>query len=551
MPVCITGMHRSGTSMVAGVLREAGLNLGPDDRMMPAAEENPEGFHEHLDFVTLNEELLAACDAGWDFPPPIGQDWSDPALAAFRDQAGRLVAEFAGQEPWGWKDPRNCLTLPFWQAVAGPLTVVLVVRNPLEVALSLRRRNGFSVPLGLALWHEHAARAIEGTEPGRLVVTHFDAHFQRPEAEARRLIGSVGLPVPDDLAARVAPPEADLKHHRLTTADLLDASVPEAVIALYRELCGLAGWADPADPASDADPDRLRAHLALVRAGRDRPRWVVAPAAVRHGPGETNRAALELQLLQIELDEHRDSLRGRQERVVELEQAITTHQAAQVELESRVAERDRRLVDLDTTYQRLLRDVRVLRDDLTQRTAELAEANAAVAMHERYEAELREMLAGVEDQLVSRDSEVIATLGGALARFAPGAPAAIFYRKMLDAVRAFVERQVPAGARLLVADYGDDAMLDLGGRPAAPYPKSDNPAGADYTSVDSTVAIAQLEHQRAAGAEFLVVPSPAQIWLSRNPAIARYLADHYPAVAQEQGMCTIYDLRAAAPVASA
>ena len=52
-------MHRSGTSMVAKLLNQAGLYLGPDDALMPPASENPEGFFEHLAFVDLNDEIVS------------------------------------------------------------------------------------------------------------------------------------------------------------------------------------------------------------------------------------------------------------------------------------------------------------------------------------------------------------------------------------------------------------------------------------------------------------------------------------------------------------
>ena len=84
-PVAIVGMHRSGTSMVAKLLQQAGLNLGDEADLMPPAEENPEGFYEHLEFVRLNDEVLNVAGAGWDCPPAAGFDWSDEALDPFRD----------------------------------------------------------------------------------------------------------------------------------------------------------------------------------------------------------------------------------------------------------------------------------------------------------------------------------------------------------------------------------------------------------------------------------------------------------------------------------
>jgi hypothetical protein len=110
-----------------------------------------------------------------------------------------------------------------------------------------------------------------------------------------------------------------------------------------------------------------------------------------------------------------------------------------------------------------------------------------------------------------------------------------------------VAERLPEGAPVIVATFGDDAMLQLDGRPTRSYPQGDGGVTADYTSIDGTAAIAQLEHQRSLGAEFLVVPSPAMLWLSRNPAIERYLTDRYPAVVQEPGLCVMYDLRAPVP----
>ena len=58
MPVCITGMHRSGTSMIARILNLCGLYLGPQDKMMPPKPDNPQGFWENIDLAVLNENIL-------------------------------------------------------------------------------------------------------------------------------------------------------------------------------------------------------------------------------------------------------------------------------------------------------------------------------------------------------------------------------------------------------------------------------------------------------------------------------------------------------------
>src|SRR5215217_4843525 len=109
-PVAIVGMHRSGTSMVAKLLQQAGLHLGNQADLMPPAEENPEGFYEHLDFVRLNDEVLNAAGAGWDCPPAQGFDWNTAALHQFQERARNLAKTLDAHRPWAWKDPRTSLT---------------------------------------------------------------------------------------------------------------------------------------------------------------------------------------------------------------------------------------------------------------------------------------------------------------------------------------------------------------------------------------------------------------------------------------------------------
>src|SRR5215212_8323769 len=113
MPVVITGMHRSGTSMVSRLLHDSGLDLGAPDDLIPASPDNPDGHWEHIAIVQLNDEILNSFGGGWDCPPPADADYRRLAdVPRFRDRAEAVVAQFRNREPWGWKDPRTSLTLP-------------------------------------------------------------------------------------------------------------------------------------------------------------------------------------------------------------------------------------------------------------------------------------------------------------------------------------------------------------------------------------------------------------------------------------------------------
>src|SRR5688500_12432536 len=118
MPVCIAGMHRSGTSMVARLLRAGGLWLGEADQLMPPRPDNQDGFWEHVGFVAINDDVLESLGGWWDYPPPDAHGgWEVAESARVRPDLDKLAATFDGREPWGWKDPRTSLTLPLWQRI--------------------------------------------------------------------------------------------------------------------------------------------------------------------------------------------------------------------------------------------------------------------------------------------------------------------------------------------------------------------------------------------------------------------------------------------------
>ena len=242
-PVCITGMHRSGTSMVARLLNLCGLYLGPQQRMIPARADNQAGFWENVDLVLLNERLLAQFGGGWDLPPVLPEGWeAEASLAGFRQKALELAQPFRSHAPWGWKDPRCSLTMRFWQALFPGLRAVVCLRNPLEVALSLRERNGTSIPFGLHLWLTYNGRLLDNTRPEERVVTHYDVYFRDPRAELERVLQHLGIVASEeavDQACRTV--SSQLRHSAYSRADLLRAGATAEVVELYEELCAEAG----------------------------------------------------------------------------------------------------------------------------------------------------------------------------------------------------------------------------------------------------------------------------------------------------------------------
>src|ERR1044072_8272781 len=131
VPVCIAGMHRSGTSMIARLLQSCGLFLGREEEL-GFDTNNGELHFEHVKFVELNDEILRRLGGSWNNPPEFPTGWEVlPESAALTRQAKKLIKRLSGRYCWGWKDPRNSLTFPFWRRIVPELKLIICFRNPL------------------------------------------------------------------------------------------------------------------------------------------------------------------------------------------------------------------------------------------------------------------------------------------------------------------------------------------------------------------------------------------------------------------------------------
>ncbi len=110
--VCVLGMHRSGTSLVARVLNVLGVDLGPEEHLMRPSSANPAGHWESKPIQGINDEILSRFGGTWFRPPELVAGWErTPELAEPRKQARELIdADFSDSDLWGFKDPRNSLT---------------------------------------------------------------------------------------------------------------------------------------------------------------------------------------------------------------------------------------------------------------------------------------------------------------------------------------------------------------------------------------------------------------------------------------------------------
>lgn len=149
MIVIVVGMHRSGTSAVAGLLHANGICMGDDSCFFPPPmKENPKGFYENKKFRTINDQILKYNDYKVKSFNPETPPYNCALSSETWDRMVCLIEDYESKEAvWGWKDPRTALTLFRWllaiHHVVGTLTEVrllILYRDYEEIAKSMRRR---------------------------------------------------------------------------------------------------------------------------------------------------------------------------------------------------------------------------------------------------------------------------------------------------------------------------------------------------------------------------------------------------------------------------
>lgn len=198
--IVVLGMHRSGTSSVAGLLARCGAHVGPADNLL-VGPDNPKGHYESARLHSACLRRLADAGGDWKHPPDHA-----PAAAvdAFRRRVGALIDEFDAQRPWLIKEPRLCLVARELLPLLTRPVFVHVARDTQAVAASLAARDGMDGAAALALWERYTRDAFAASAGWPRVLIDYDALCAEPLRVARALLadlqalGVEGLAWPGD-----------------------------------------------------------------------------------------------------------------------------------------------------------------------------------------------------------------------------------------------------------------------------------------------------------------------------------------------------------------
>ena len=165
----VVGMHRSGTSALARVLNLLGADLPLN--LLPANEHNASGYWESYDLMAIHDEMLQAAGTSWQDTGSIPQLWHNPQLIGrYRARIVKaLKTQYTDSTLMVIKDPRILRFVPLTVAALQDIDVepkfIISLRNPLEVANSLKARDGLSLLKSLLLWLDYtlcSERATRG-----------------------------------------------------------------------------------------------------------------------------------------------------------------------------------------------------------------------------------------------------------------------------------------------------------------------------------------------------------------------------------------------------
>lgn len=259
--ILVVGMHRSGTSALARMLSLLGAALPRN--LNPAGLGNETGHWEPEAAVRLNDQILEQAESSVNDVHGPSDEWlQDPAAQAFVDRLAGLIADEYGEAPlFVLKDPRVGLLFPLWRAALAKLEIrcvaAVISRNPVEVALSLTRRQGLAgdwqswpPERGGLLWLRYNLAAEEHTRHVDRAFCDYSTLLEDWRSVARRLGDELKItwpkPIPDaaaDIDGFLSP---HLRHHREPEdLDIRDGVWSSWIAPIFSELRGAAAGRAP------------------------------------------------------------------------------------------------------------------------------------------------------------------------------------------------------------------------------------------------------------------------------------------------------------------
>ena len=380
--IVVLGMHRSGTSVITRSLELLGVGLG--DNLHPAGFDNPKGFWEDIDILNINEKLLAHYKSSYD-RLGLAQDFStgDPTVDELKQHAQNIIAKklLENHGLWGFKDPRTCRLLSFWQDVFNivkcEVNYIIALRNPISVALSLATRNNIPFEKSYLLWQQHLLPAISQTAGFHRLVVDYDQLMDFPLEQVARIASAFNLTMPNSNSEIVVQfvddfLDMNLRHTNFATHNLeSNECIPKDITTLYKFLLSSTSNAEALDLTAHDNPineliSRLEAYAPVFAYAND----------------------LE-------------------DKCISLSQTVTARETQITDLNHSLAELNREISAYQTQADIFVQNTCTLQENLAAAQAEIVHKNEQIAKFKNQAEEFTRNIHTLQENLVAAHAEIV------------------------------------------------------------------------------------------------------------------------------------------------
>lgn len=209
--VVVLGMHRSGTSLIAGILEKLGVNMG--ERQVGVHWSNPLGHYENIDFVKMDDKILEKAGGTWDNPPDVSKILELSSDKELMQEIENVVKKNE-DVIWGWKVPTTSLTIELYLPFLTNPHFIICYRDPEAIAKSLKKRDDMDREKALQLtdFYVKSIKDFFERHPElKYIEIHYEDVVRNPKEAIWKLIDFLGLkPTQEqinDALSLVLPPE--------------------------------------------------------------------------------------------------------------------------------------------------------------------------------------------------------------------------------------------------------------------------------------------------------------------------------------------------------
>lgn len=136
----VLGMHKSGTTLMSEVLHKSGINMVED-------QNQDKGYYdgnkmERRSSLDLNHEILNSRNVNsLDIQTDLSRyPITDEHKVKMKEIIDQCSADYSD---WGMKDPRSCITYPYWDQQLPAHKLLIVYRHPFKVVNHYAKKRKF------------------------------------------------------------------------------------------------------------------------------------------------------------------------------------------------------------------------------------------------------------------------------------------------------------------------------------------------------------------------------------------------------------------------